>query len=60
MDMSWIRISVRGLIGVCMIVSVVECAVDGSEHSEGLRLICGAAVAAFVARLAVEAMGVFL
>ena len=34
----------------------IEC----SYQSQGIRLICGAAVAAFVARLAVEAMGVFL
>ena len=60
MDMSWLQVAVRGVVGVCMIVSVVECAVDGSEHSSGFRLVCGAAVAASVARLAAEAIRGFL
>lgn len=60
MDVNWLRMSVRGIVGVCMIIAVVECAVDGSEHSGGLRLVCGAAVAVSVAQLAAEAIHGFL
>lgn len=60
MDVNWLLMSVRGIVVVCMIVAVVECAVDGSEQSGGLRLICGAAVAVSVVQLAAEAFHGFL
>ena len=60
MDVNWLEIAVRDIIGVCLIVAVVECAVDGSENSGGLRLVCGAAVAASVMRLTAETIRSFL
>lgn len=56
MEVDWLRLSVRGIAAVCLIASVVECAVEDRESAGGLRLVCGAAVAASVARMAADAI----
>ena len=41
MEVEWLRTAVRGLAAVCLIASIVECAVEDGESAGGLRLGCG-------------------
>lgn len=43
-----LRSAVSALAGVCVLVSVVECAVSENRSADGLRMLCGAAVAVSV------------
>ena len=56
MEVEWLRTAVRGLAAVCLIASIVECAVEDGESAGGFRLVCGAAVAAAIVRMAVDAV----
>ena len=53
MEVEWLRTAVRGLAAVCLIASIVECAVEDGESAGGLRLVCGAAA---IVRMAVDAV----
>lgn len=60
MDAGWFRSSLCGVACLCMVIAVIECAVDSEENPGGLRLVCGAAVAASVTGIAVEALNLLL
>ena len=46
---------VRGLVGVCILVSLVECVAD--EETEGLRMICGLSISCSALRVISEVLG---
>ena len=50
--MAWLQDSVRTIASVCALVSLVECAAGDEDRTDGLRLLCGAAVALSVLRMA--------
>lgn len=50
--MAWLQDSVRTIASVCALVSLVECVANDEDNADGLRLLCGAAVALSVLRLA--------
>ena len=56
MSVEWLRESVRGIVSVCMLVSLTECIAEEGKQSDGLRLICGAAVALSVVRMIASAL----
>lgn len=56
MGVEWLGQSVRAIAAVSVIAAVVECAAEDGERSDGFRLVCGAAVAAAVVRMAVVAV----
>lgn len=56
MSVEWLYASVRSIASICMLISLVECAVD-EAHGDGFRLICGAVVSLSVVRMLSAALG---
>lgn len=52
MNVEWLYTSVRGIGAICVVIAIAECAVEGDDGGKGMRLICGAAVAAAAVRMA--------
>lgn len=55
--MAWLQDSVKTIASVCALVSLVECAASDEDSADGLRLLCGAAVALSVLSLAAALAG---
>lgn len=59
MNTEWLYESVRSIVSVCMLISIIECVIDDSTDTGGFRMFCSASVAAAVIRMAAEGIQKF-
>jgi len=56
----YFRAPILGIVTVCMLISLLECAVDESVHADGFRILCRTAVAASVVTFTASCLQVIL
>jgi len=60
MASEWLKNAVGSLFSICLLAGLLECVEEGTEGSNGFRLLCGAVVSASAVNAVVQGIHILL